>query len=81
MNQPRLASLIESVANAFLGYFVALASQLIIFPLFAINIPISSNLWIGAWFTVISIVRSYLLRRWFNAKLHRVAEKIAKSVS
>ncbi|MCX7097846.1 MAG: hypothetical protein NTV43_08085 [Methylococcales bacterium] len=81
MNQPRLASFIESVANAFIGYFIALASQLMLFPLFNIHIPLSSNLWIGAWFTVISIMRSYILRRWFNAKLHRAAEKIAKSVS
>lgn len=66
MSQSRLHSAIESVANTAVGYGVALASQLLIFPLFDIDIPFTSNLAIGAWFTVISLVRSYVLRRWFN---------------
>lgn len=64
--QTRLQSAIESVANVLVGYLVALASQLVVFPMFGIDIPLSSNLAIGAWFTVISLVRSYVLRRWFN---------------
>lgn len=66
MSQSRALSAIESIANVGVGYGVALLSQLVIFPLFDIQIPFSSNLAIGAWFTVISLVRSYVLRRWFN---------------
>lgn len=66
MNQSRLHSALESLANVAVGYGVALASQLAVFPLFGIHVPFSSNLAIGAWFTVISLVRSYVLRRWFN---------------
>lgn len=66
MNQTRVQSLIETGANVLVGYLVALASQLLVFPLFGIHVPFSSNLAIGAWFTVISLVRSYVLRRWFN---------------
>jgi hypothetical protein len=66
MTQSRLLSAIESVANTVVGYGVALASQLAIFPMFGVHLPLSSNLAIGAWFTVISLVRSYVLRRWFN---------------
>lgn len=64
--QTRIQSAIESVANVVVGYLVALASQLLVFPMFGIHVPFSSNLAIGAWFTVISLVRSYVLRRWFN---------------
>lgn len=64
--QTRIQSAVESVANVVVGYGVALASQLLVFPMFGIHIPFSSNLAIGAWFTVISLVRSYVLRRWFN---------------
>lgn len=81
MEQTRLGSLIESLINIFIGYGVALASQIVIFPMFGIHIPISSNLWIGAWFTLISLVRSYIIRRWFNAKLHQAALAMARSVS
>jgi len=66
MSQTRFLSAVESVSNVAVGYGVAIASQLVVFPWFDIHIPFSSNLWIGAWFTVISLVRSYVLRRWFN---------------
>jgi hypothetical protein len=64
--QTKTQSFIESCANVLVGYLVALLSQLLVFPMFYIHIPFSSNLAIGAWFTVISLVRSYVLRRWFN---------------
>lgn len=78
--QTRIQSLIEAWANVAVGYLVALASQLAIFPLFEIHISLSSNLWIGAWFTLISLVRSYVLRRWFNAHLQRGAQRMARVV-
>lgn len=66
--QSRLHSLLESWANIAVGYVVALASQLLIFPLFDIHIPFTDNLMIGAWFTSISLVRSYTIRRWFTKR-------------
>ena len=77
MKQTKLGSLYESIINIVIGAVVALASQLLVFPMFGINVPLSSNLGIMAWFTVISVVRSYVIRRWFNARLHRVALKLA----
>jgi hypothetical protein len=69
--QSRLQSFIESVANVSIGFLVALASQLVIFPVFDIKVSLSENLAIGAFFTVISIVRSYVVRRIFN-RIHRI---------
>lgn len=77
MQQTRLGSLIESLMNIAIGYVIALLSQLAIFPIFDIHVPLSTNLWIGAWFTGISLVRSYVIRRWFNARLHRAAQAMA----
>ena len=74
MTQTRLQSLIESVMNIAIGYLVALGSQLLIFPMFDIHVSLTTNIWIGAWFTLISLVRSYVIRRWFNARLKRAAE-------
>ena len=67
MNQTRLQSLFEVVFNTLVGFLVALLSQIVIFPLFDILIPLSTNLWISFWFTVISIIRGYIIRRLFNA--------------
>ena len=67
--QSKFQSFIESLTNILIGYFTALGSQLLIFPLFNINIAIQDNLLIGLYFTLISLVRSYVLRRYFNKKV------------
>lgn len=66
MSQSRIGSFVESLVNVAIGYLVALASQLVIFPVFGIHIPLADNMLIGAWFILISIVRSYCVRRIFN---------------
>lgn len=69
MGQSRFGSLVESATNIAIGYVVALISQLVIFPAYGVDLPLSTNLKIGAWFTVVSLVRSYAIRRWFNARI------------
>ena len=66
MSQSRRRSMIESVANVAVGYLVAVGSQVVIFPMFGIDVPLRSNFLIGLWFTGISLARSYCLRRVFN---------------
>lgn len=66
MKQTKKHSLIESIVNIVAGYFVALVSQIMIFPMFNIHIPLSDNILIGLWFTGISIIRSFTLRRIFT---------------
>lgn len=73
MSQTRLQSALESCANVAVGYCVAIASQLVILPAFGVHLPFTSNLAIGGWFTVVSLVRSYVLRRWFNGLRFRGA--------
>jgi hypothetical protein len=67
--QTKIQSLKESLLNILIGYVTALASQLLIFPLFDINVQFSDNLLIGAYFTIISLLRSYVIRRYFNKKV------------
>jgi len=81
MNQTKLESLLESGVNILIGYFVALLSQLLVFPMFDIVVSFAANLWIGAWFTAISLARSYIIRRWFNAGLHKAIYKTGRLLS
>ncbi len=67
MKQSRLMSLVESLANVLVGYGVAVATQMLVFPLFGIAVSITENLLIGSIFTAVSVVRSYALRRTFEA--------------
>lgn len=66
--QTRLMSLIESVANIVVGYGVAVITQLLVFPLFGLAASLADNLMIGLIFTIVSLARSYALRRAFNAQ-------------
>ena len=66
MSQPRILSAIESVANVAVGLGVAFAAQLIVFPALHIAVSLEQNVLIAAIFTVVSLARSYALRRLFN---------------
>lgn len=79
-SQSKLESFVETCINTTIGYVVALLSQLLVFPMVGIDVPFSTNLEIGAWFTVISVARGYVIRRWFNARLKSVARSIAGEV-
>ncbi len=63
--QSKVHSMLESMTNTVIGYVVAVASQLVVFPMFNIHIELQDNLLIGVWFTAISLTRGYLVRRWF----------------
>ena len=66
--QTRVMSLVESVANIVVGYGVAVLTQLLVFPLFGLAASLADNLVIGLIFTIVSLARSYALRRLFNAR-------------
>lgn len=65
--QSRVMSLIEAVANVIVGYGVAVATQMTIFPWFGLHATLDQNLTMGLIFTVVSLVRSYALRRLFSS--------------
>lgn len=66
MKQRRSTSLVESIANVAVGYGVALLTQIVVFPWFGLHVSMEANLLIGAIFTVVSICRSFALRRVFE---------------
>ena len=74
MKQTRLMSLVESVANVIVGYGVAVLTQILIFPIFGLHTALAQNLKMGAIFTVVSIARSFALRRVFEAIRMRSAK-------
>ena len=65
--QSRLMSMVETLTNIAIGLVVSFLSQIVIFKLYDIHISLSQNVEITLYFTVISIVRSYALRRAFNS--------------
>jgi hypothetical protein len=59
-------SLFEAATNVVIGFFLALLTQIAAFPLFGLKVTLGDNLLLGGLFTVVSLVRSYVLRRVFE---------------
>ncbi len=66
MKQSKKDSLIESMTNTAIGFTISLASTFIIFPLVGIQSTGFKNVLITIFFTVVSIARGYVIRRYFN---------------
>ncbi len=67
MKQSRLMSLVEAITNVIVGYGVAVVTQILIFPMFGLQTTLGQNLAMGGVFTIVSLARSFLLRRLFEA--------------
>lgn len=67
MKQSRIMSLVEAVTNVTVGYGLAVVAQILVFPVFGMHVTLVDNLTIGAVFTAVSIARSFVLRRLFEA--------------
>jgi hypothetical protein len=67
MRQSRAMSLVEAGTNVVVGFLLALATQLAAFPLIGLRISLTDNVLIGGIFTGVSLVRSFVLRRLFEA--------------
>lgn len=66
MKQSRTMSLVETLTNVAVGYGIAVIAQILVFPLFGLLTTLGENMAMGAIFTVVSIARSYCLRRTFD---------------
>lgn len=79
MSQSRLGSFIEALINVGIGFGINFAANLAILPLIGFHISAAQNLFIGLLYTLISVARSYCVRRWFNARIHRAAQHLARN--
>lgn len=66
MTQSRAMSLVEAATNVVVGYVLAIATQIVVFPWFGIEAALVDHLAIGLAFVGVSLVRGYLLRRLFE---------------
>lgn len=66
--QTKKQSLKESIYNLLVGYAISFISLFLIFPLVGIESSFGKNMLITLYFSVLSIARSYFLRRFFNRK-------------
>jgi hypothetical protein len=64
--QTRMGSFVEAWLNVAVGFGVSFIANLVVLPLFGFYVTASDAFGIGVIFTVISLARSYIIRRFFN---------------
>ena len=78
--QSRRSSIIEAWFNVFIGFSINWLANWLILPLIGAHFTAGENFWMGCIYTAISVVRSFVIRRWFNSKLQRAAQRLAAAV-
>lgn len=63
--QSKRGSMIESFVGTFIGIITSILTQAIVYPLYGFEVTFSQNIGITAIFTIVSLVRGYLVRRMF----------------
>ena len=66
--QTKRQSLVETLTSVFVGWLIGVILNLTILPLFDYNITVVDSLWVSLIFTAVSVIRSYVIRRFFNSK-------------
>lgn len=81
MTQTRLESFIEAWANVAIGFGINFAMNFAILPAVGLPVPtLGQNLAMGVLFTIVSVARSYAVRRWFNARIKRFAQQMTEKI-
>jgi len=68
--QSKTVSLIEALTNVGIGFFIAFFGALVIYPFVGMQSPIGTYFEVTVYFTVLSILRAYFVRRFFNGPFH-----------
>lgn len=73
---PRQA-IVEAWANIVIGFSINFMANLLFLPLLGADFTLAENFWVGWLYTAVSIFRQYAIRRWFQKRIHQLAETLA----
>ena len=68
MSQTKLQSIREVMTSYAIGFTIGFLTNIFVLPLFGYAVSVSKGLGISVIYTMISIARSYIIRRFFNNK-------------
>lgn len=75
--QSRWGSFIEAWINVLIGFSINFVANMLILPMYGFHITAAQNFSMGCIYTIISVARSYAIRRWFNRAIVNAAAKLA----
>lgn len=70
--QSKRQSMIETLTSVFVGWIIGVILNMLVLPLFDYDVSLTDGVLISIIFTAVSIIRSYVIRRWFNSKEEQV---------
>lgn len=74
-SQSKLESFIEAVLNVVVSFVMNVVLQLLVLPLFGIEINMVVNLSLAAIFTGAHILKTYVIRRYFDSRIRKKIKK------
>ncbi len=81
MKQTKLVSLIEALINTAVGFAVSYAAWPIAAVISGITYTSGQHAVVVGFFTLLSVARGYVIRRFFNAGMHTAAVKLARKLT
>ena len=66
--QTKKWSMIETLVSVGIGLLIGVILNMLVLPLFDYNVSLTDGVLISIIFTAVSVIRSYIIRRWFNSK-------------
>ena len=70
--QSKKDSLIESLTSTTIGWLIGVILNLTILPLFDYDITVVDSLWVSLIFTAVSVIRSYVIRRFLILRRNEI---------
>ena len=64
-------SMVESLTNVAIGMVVSFFGQIVVSHWYNLPLNVAQNMQIVLFFTVLSVLRNYCVRRWYNRRIKR----------
>ena len=69
MKQTRKQSFIEANVNTFFGFLISYVTLLILNSVYGMDLSMMDSLEVTLVFTIVSVGRNFMIRRWFNDRI------------
>ena len=80
VKQSRVESLVETCLNVAIGFLVSCSVWPLVTMYLGIPYALDEAMGITLFFTILSVARGYIVRRWFNNGLHQAAINITRKI-
>lgn len=79
--QSRVESVVEATVNVIIGLTVSMSCNMVAIPaIFNVEITAKQNIAMAVFYTVVSLIRQYILRRYFNRAIGKFDKRLSRFI-